>query len=283
MNIFGKELNLKNYSCSRVKYSYTNIHPVINLYIQTTPCCNGKCNFCDTRNHSTEFDFDKLEYIVKTMNENQIMGKIAIAGGEPLLVMERVYKIIELCKHNYITLNTNAFDLNRLREVYSYMKEVDISKHHYNNDVNDNIMGIKTASMEELFKNDLVDKTSINCVFQEGGLTTKEDAIQMIETLGKNHIKNLKLISLLPLTEMAKKNFVSLVALMKEFEDRLNDGYLYDKEMCQCFRFLSVTDSATLVQTTIRETFNDDYSCIKQFVFTGEHLYDGFRKNNILV
>ena len=283
MNLFGKELNLKDYSCSRIKDSYIKMHPIINLYIQTTPCCNGKCDFCDTRNHSTDFDFEKLDYVVRIMNENGIMGKIAIAGGEPLLVMDRVQKIIELCKCNYLTLNTNAFNLNRLKEVYPYVKEVDISKHHYNNVINDKIMGLKTASMEELFENDLVDKTSINCICQKGGISKKEDAIQMIEALGKNHIKNLKLISLLPLTEQAKEKYVSLVPFMKEFEDRMNDGYLYDKDMCQCFRFLTVTDSASLVQTTIRETFNDDYSCIKQFVFTGEYLYDGFRKKNILV
>ncbi len=283
MNIFRKELDLKDYSCTRVKGCYQKMHPIINLYIQTTPCCNGQCNFCDTRNHSSDFDFDMLKYIVETMYEHRILGKIAIAGGEPLLVMDRVRKIIDICKNHYLTLNTNAFHLNFLKEVYPYVQEVDISKHHYDNDENDKIMRLKTVSMEELFENDLVDKTSINCVFQKGGLTTKKDAVQMIETLGKNHIKNLKLISLLPLTEDAKKNFVSLTPLMQEFETRLNDGYLYDKEMCQCFRFVTVTDSATLVQTTIRETFNDDYSCIKQFVFTGEHLYDGFRKKNILV
>lgn len=283
MNVFGKELNLKDYSCTRVRNSYQKIHPIINLYIQTTPCCNGKCNFCDTRNHSTEFDFDLLEYVVRIMNENQILGKIAIAGGEPLLVIDRVEKILDICKNHYLTLNTNAYDLYRLKEIYPYVKEVDISKHHYENSKNDKLMKLKTVSMEELFENGLVQKTSINCIFQKGGLSTKEDAIQMIEMLGKNHIKNLKLISLLPLTQKAKENFISLVPLMKEFEDRLHDGYLYDKEMCQCFRFVTVTNSATLVQTTIRETFNDNYSCVKQFVFTGEHLYDGFKKNNILV
>lgn len=283
MNIFGKELNLKDYSCTRVKGCYHKVHPIINLYIQTTPACNGHCNFCDTRNHSHEFDFDLLKYVVQTMKDEQILGKIAIAGGEPLLVMGRVEKILDICKPYYMTLNTNAFSKERLKAVYPYVREVDISKHHYNNEENDKIMGLKTVSMEELCENDLVSKTSINCVFQKNGLSTKEDAMQMIETVGKNQIKNLKLISLLPLTEDAKKNFVPLSPLMAEFESHMNDGYMYDKDMCQCFRFVTVTDSANIVQTTIRETFNDDYSCVKQFVFTGEHLYDGFRKKTILV
>lgn len=82
MNIFGKELNLKDYSCTRVKGCYHKVHPIINLYIQTTPACNGHCNFCDTRNHSYEFDFDLLKYVVQTMRDEQILGKIAIAGGD---------------------------------------------------------------------------------------------------------------------------------------------------------------------------------------------------------
>lgn len=283
MKLFGKEINLKNYSCCKVKNTEQPAYPIINLYIQTTPACNGKCKFCDTRNQSTKFNFNLLDSVIQEMSEKHILGKIAIAGGEPLLTLDRSVRIAEKYKDKYLTLNTNAFNLDSLKILYPYMKEIDISKHHYDNSINDKIMGIKTATMEELNSNNLTDKTSINCVFQKEGLSTKDDLYKMMEELGKNNIKNLKAISLLPLTEYAKNNYVDLVTLMQDFESEVNDGYLYDKDMCQCFRFLYVTSSANLVITTIRETFNDNYSCVKQFVFNGEHLYDGFKKKNIIL
>ena len=53
MFIFNKELNLKNYDCKKENQDYRVCQPKINLYLQTTPRCNGSCSFCDL-----SFDFN---------------------------------------------------------------------------------------------------------------------------------------------------------------------------------------------------------------------------------
>ena len=276
--------NIKDYTCSRDGINYPKLEkPLINLYIQTTPKCNAKCYFCNTRCKSTSFSLDKLKEVIDFMRSKVLIGKVAISGGEPLLEVDRIKGIVSVCDREYITLNTNAYSLEKLSEVYSLVKEVHISKHHYDNAINDEIMKIKTPTMKEISEKGFSDKVKINCVYQKGIMETKTDMVSMMEEMAKYGFSELRNISLLPLTDAATESYVDLVSLMKDAECFTNDGYLYDKGMCQCFELMYVASNGKLVKSLIRQTFNDDYSCVKQLVFDGEHLYDGFKKKNILI
>lgn len=283
MKIFDKELNLKNYFCSKDNITYiTNKKPILNLYIQLTPFCNAKCFFCDTRNCNDNFNFEKLKIIIDELDKKINLGKIAITGGEPLLELDKLEKIIDNYKDKYLTLNTNAYDIQRLKKVYSSFKEIHISKHHYDNSKNNEIMKIKTPTLCDLYQNNLVEKTKINCVFQKGYMENKNNMVHMMELMSQYQLKELRCISLLPLTEESIKNYICLDDLMKECEVFTNDEYLYDKQACKCFEFLYIAQNGQFVKNLIRQTYNDDYPCIKQFVYDGQYLYDGFKKKNIV-
>ena len=287
-----KNIILKNYYCSRNGIHYENrFIPRINLYIQSTSKCNAKCYFCNTRCKNDNFNFKKLEKTLEKLKElcdNDVLtlGKIAITGGEPLLNMGRTKEIIRLCKlyfpNTILALNTNAYDLKRLKEIYFDVDEVHISKHHYDNKINDEIMRISTPSIEDIYDEHLNKIVKINCVWQKGYMETNKDLENMLELLGKFQIKEIRNISLLPLTQKAQTSFVDLKPIMEESKKYLNDGYLYDKNMCECFEFSYLCQNGFIVKSYIRNTINDNYSCLKQFVFDGEYLYDGFKKNNIL-
>lgn len=287
MLIFDKEINLKTYDCSKDGINYDTLEiPIINLYIQTTPKCNAKCDFCNTRCVNDIFDFEKLKLVIKKLKEkNIVIGKVAITGGEPLLEMERISNILDICNDMYLTLNTNAFDIERLKVFGkdSRIKEIHISKHHYDNNINDKIMSIKTPSIETLALLDFANKIKINCVWQKGGIENYSDLISMMEILGVNGIKELRNISLLPLNEKSIEKYIDLTTIMKECEEFLNNGYLYDKHMCKCLEFVYLSKSGGIVKNIIRQTFDDNYDCVKQFVYDGQFLYDGFKKNNILI
>lgn len=283
MKIFNKDINLKNYFCSRDNITYINNgKPLINLYIQLTPYCNAKCYFCDTRNCNNIFDFEKFKLIIEELDEKIHLGKIAITGGEPLLELDKIIKIIDNYKDRYLTLNTNAYDIEKLKMIYSYFKEVHISKHHFDNNKNDEIMKIKTPTLFDLYQNNLVKNTKINCVFQKGYMETKNDIVQMMEKMSLYQLKELRCISLLPLTQEGINHYVCLDDLMKECEYFMNDDYLYDKSHCKCFEFIYIANNGQLIKNLIRQTYNDNYSCVKQLVYDGKYLYDGFKKNNII-
>lgn len=288
-----KNILIKNYYCSKNSTHYENrIIPRINLYIQSTNKCNAMCYFCNTRCTNNNFDFEKLKKSLEQLkdlynNNILIIGKIAITGGEPLLNLERTRKIIQLCKQYFpntiLALNTNAYDLNKLKLLYFDVDEIHISKHHYDNKKNNEIMKIYTPTIEDLYIANLNKIAKINCVWQKGYMETSEDLKNMLELLGKYQIKELRNISLLPLNELAKSSFVNLKTIMEESKKYLNDGYLYDKGMCECFEFSYLCQNGFLIKSYIRNTLNDDYFCLKQFVFDGEFLYDGFKKKNILL
>lgn len=297
IEILGKKINIKNYDCYKILNNNSNeiykknIKPFINLYIQSTPNCNAKCYFCNTRNPKKEFNFEKLEKILKELNCKFIIGKIAITGGEPLLELEKTKNIINIIKkhNNYITLNTNGYDLLKFKEIYNIVDEVNLSKHHYINDKNDEIMKIKTPDLKTFYENNVLEKVKINCVFQKNYIDSFQELINLLNFLGTFDIKELRSISLLPLTKKCKTNYVNLSKIMKECEIFLNDGYLYDsygnKNFCKCFEHVYITNEGKFIKNTLRQTYciEDIPDCTRQLVFDGQYLYDGFQKNTIII
>ena len=284
MEIFGKEVNLKDYNCSKNGVDYPQISvPMINLYVQITSSCNGACYFCNTRNSNKDFDIVKFSEIIDELKKKIYIGKVAISGGEPLLNLDKTIEVINTCGDLYVTLNTNAYNLYKLKELYSMVQEIHISKHHYNNKLNNEIMKLQTPSLLEIYDFGLADKVKINCVYQKGYMETVDDMIEMLEHLSWFGYKELRNISMLPLTPEAVDKYIDLTGLMDSAEDRfLNDGYLYDKKMCKCFELMYTAKNGRNIKSLIRQTYNDDYPCVKQLVFDGKNLYDGFRKNNII-
>lgn len=285
MKIFSKELNLKNYYCSKdnIRYIKTNT-PIINLYVQITGKCNAKCKFCNLENIYEDFNFEKFDYILHTLSQNIIIGKVAITGGEPLLNVPKTRRVIKIARKysNVVTLNTNSFSIDALNKIYDLVDYIDISKHYFNNNVNDRMMNLKTPNLQAISDVDKKSKISINCVMQKGFIDSYLNVIEFLEYIGKYNIKSVKFISLLPLNESAKENYIDPTSIMQKCKHFTNSGMLYDYDMCHCFEFLYLSTSCTTVKVIIKHTTNSDYSCIKQFVFNGKYLYDGFKKNNII-
>ena len=170
MQLFGKEIIEKDYDCSFNPNKYEKRKLPFNLYIQAQNNCNAKCDFCDPGCINQDFDFQKLDKILYELTMMGILSGVSITGGEPLLNVSRVLAIVDIVKkYGYkLSLNTNAYDINRLKQVYKSFDNIYISRHHYNNDLNDEIMGIKTPSILELSNLDIEQKITMHCVLQKG-------------------------------------------------------------------------------------------------------------------
>lgn len=285
INLFDKELNVKDYSCSEDNITYDKLKvPTINVYVQVTGRCNANCSFCKIENICEEFDFEKFELALKNISRNVIIGKVAITGGEPLLCFEKTKRVIKIAKKysRVVTLNTNATKLDLLYSIYPFIDAIDISRHHYDDKVQNKIMQIDVPSLDEIRKIDEDNKISINCVLQKGAIDNYEKAIEFLEYIGKYNIGYVKFISLLPLTDEAKIQYVDPSEIIAKSKKFTNSGMLHDMDMCCCFEFLYLTNSYNTIRTVIRHTTNSNYSCVKQFVFNGKNLFDGFAKNNII-
>ena len=285
MKIFDEEINFKNYDCSYDNNHYRIRGAMINLYVQATSKCNAKCCFCDTKNKCNNFNYEKFNKVLKELSNRNILKRIAITGGEPLLDELKTMKIIEEAKRycEIISLNTNAYSIDKIDLVYDKVSFIDISKHHYDNNINNRIMGLQTPTINEICNRISNKKIKVNCVLQNSGINSFEELKNMLNILSDKNISEVKFISILPLNQMAVNEFVNPENIMKQCEVYLNDSYLYDKHMCKCFEFMYVSDKGKVIKVTIRYTIDKNYDCVKQLVYDGEYLYTSFNKDKIII
>lgn len=286
MEIFGKRLNVQDYDCSFDNKVYPKLKiPRLNLYVQITKRCNATCKICNTGEICENFDFEKFETVLKELSQKIVIGKVAITGGEPLTCVDKTLRVIRIARKycSTITLNTNGSFHKELERVYPLVDQIDVSKHYYDPQIHDAMMGIETLSLSKIASLDKDNKISINCVLQKGAIDCYDEMINFLEYAGECGIKFVKFISLLPLTEEAVVKYIDPSTMMNQCKRFTNTGMLYDHQMCRCFEFLYLSKACTTIKVIIRHTTNSNYSCVKQFVFNGKNLFDGFLKHTVIV
>lgn len=134
----------------------------VNFQCRTTLHCNSKCAFCIEKDSSNcksipdENYLTALEESISMIQAQGIYPTVTITGGEPCLYKEKLLGIMEVLKRKEVkkfNLNTNALYLDK--DILSKMKEVgmphlNISRHHFDDNVNDEIFSSKTLSTEGL-------------------------------------------------------------------------------------------------------------------------------------
>ncbi|QDP57876.1 MAG: putative 7-carboxy-7-deazaguanine synthase [Prokaryotic dsDNA virus sp.] len=84
--------------------------------------CNRSCRFCDTKYH-IENDNHSVEDMAGFINDSR-MNIVVWTGGEPLLQIKDIKKVIELTKTKIHHLETNGdklFKGDKLYEVFNYI------------------------------------------------------------------------------------------------------------------------------------------------------------------
>lgn len=279
MKILGMEVRVKDYDCSFDEH-YKNREPIFNLYVQVCNYCNAHCDFCKLRD-GNGFDISRFKEVIDGLYESGYVKRISITGGEPLLVKERVLDIIDVIDGRFpIVLNTNAYDLDKLSEIYDKVDSIYVSKHHYINQKNDSVMGIHTPDIKELADFDKDNKITLNCVLQKGLVDSADEMKRYMNFMGETSIRNVKFISLYELTKEASKKLVDIDVLLKEFSNNVNGGILYDKNYCCCLDFAYITDKWKVVNAVLRNNKTNHFDCCRQLVYNGNNLYSGFEPNS---
>ena len=227
----------------------------------------------------------KLNYLLEQLFNKQIIKRISLTGGEPLLDLEKLFKIIEISsKYNLpIILNSNGFNILRLQKIYDFVDEIYISKHHYDNNINNSIMQLGTPTIEELSKIDTNNKIYINCFLQKGYIDSFKEIISFLEFLGTTSINKIKFISPYPLTKEAINKNINTKEIIKQCSHFTNAGILYNKEICQCLEFLYVCKTGKVITVNIKYNKTNHMECCQQLVYNGENLFSGFEKKEIIL
>lgn len=150
--IFGKEYNVFNESCCSKSNKRT-------LYIELLNTCNARCSFCSAGINSITkekyVDLKKLKIVLDELINNDIIDKISLTGGEPLL-FPQLKELLELLdsynKLNFYAITTNGKLLKDKLELLekSKVKYINISRHHYLDEKNNYIFKSIMPSFEEI-------------------------------------------------------------------------------------------------------------------------------------
>lgn len=203
-------------------------HPNINMYVDTTGICNGNCDFCIAKTNFTRSDSSRdafmrgLEKAIKFTKH--INPSVQIVGGEPT-ISSKIYPILDLVDKSRMrnpVIGTNGTGLNeRLVERInsSSVQHINLSRHHYNEDLNHDIMHLKPYSSNETFWGNLRNinpriDVRLQCNLIGGYIDSYDKVMNFIEWSRDHGIKNLAFAQLTPLPkeDMYRQEIIDYVS-----------------------------------------------------------------------
>ena len=114
--------------------------------------CNCHCSFCVDRGGFNAGEINVDEIAKKTISFERYKTVI-VTGGEPFMDFDSVVKLLTLIRpyKNRIVLNTNGtlLDGNKVSALNGLIDELQISVHHYNEDINASVFG-RNVSFEKI-------------------------------------------------------------------------------------------------------------------------------------
>lgn len=272
----------------------------INLYIDTTAACNGKCRFCINNVNFTREDIPDDDYV---KNLRAALGRIRfldpsvqIVGGEPTIRTKRLYAIMELLKEFNVRkpiLGTNGSGLcsaKMLDRASSAFQYINISRHHYDDDRLRQIMAfenpLNNARLESIAQNHPAGrKLRLNCCLLDGHIDSFSSLCDYLVWALRIGIKNVcfSTLSALPsdyiyqdeFIDFSRRNTVDFNAIMREVtqDPRFQFVKFHTGSHCmyEVWDFTGAGRSCTVVFATSNNHFaqllDDSDDLIEQLVF----------------
>jgi len=133
--------------------------------------CNAKCSFCFSK--GTKYSKNFVEDVKHSLNRLNESVKANISGGEPTLYPELLPLLKMLKNHprvSKIILTTNGSKLTDTRWIADYINHLNISRHCWDDEVNNEIFGIEIdadySTITDYFNRHGVD-VRCNCYLSE--------------------------------------------------------------------------------------------------------------------
>ena len=186
--------------------SYKELAPRSLSFLPVAQACQAKCKFCFSESSiSTEQikkieDFTHLDYWCSQAKNKGADRFVITGGGEPSIIgIDNIVKILDIStsffdKNVLITngmflLKDTSAGIDKLHK--SKLSVLAISCHHYDNTINQNIMGIDTG-VHDLLKNikDIKNKPLLRlvCVLQNCGIHDQSEIDNYIDFALENNI-----------------------------------------------------------------------------------------------
>lgn len=295
VELFGKKFLAKGYCCNTEGTDEVkNENTKLNLYISINDVCNAKCKFCNVhtkKSCNAKFDVKKLEEVLIELKNKERLNRIGITGGETFLNINLLNDILKCIKDNieypFVTINTNGSFLHKINEIkyLDIIEGIHISRHHYDDNKNNEIFGIKTASMKEikevntLYRKELI---RLNCLLIKGYIDNYEEIKKYLDIATESDIFRVGFVGLMPLNEYCKENYVDFKQLgMNDYI--LKTGSLKDMNLCECNNYTYCSkETKKLIDVYFRQVKELNCEYCRQLTYSCDNkLLVGFNKEEI--
>ena len=234
---------------------------VIDVYIVTTRQCNAACKFCEYHTGNINLDTSRIIEAFKELSMTATVGTIHFTGGETTLgVTDKMVEICTEAKKIFplvkTSVNTNGSRLKDLEGI-DVLDNIALSRHHYDDEINNNIFGIKTADTETLNNFNDKHKLHLSCNLIKGYIDNEKEIKMYLEYVSKLGICDIGLVSLMKINKYCEEHFVDFDKLDLEKIDRLKRTRWYSNCLenctCRCENYLYMAKNYNLLSVYHRQ------------------------------
>jgi molybdenum cofactor biosynthesis enzyme MoaA len=289
IKLYDTVINIKDHYCQLFNYPISKIDkPYINLSIRFNGC-NANCDFCTYMNSASNFfNIDKYKNILNyIVNEKKIpINNFNFTGGEPTLKYDLFKETIDITtkiikKNSNITIHTNGLNLDKLmsdKTIYNNINHISLSRHHYNDDINDQIFKTKTINnkdikkLQEKIKNKNI--LNLSCNLIKGYIDNDNDIIKYMDKSIDIGIKSIGFITLMNNNKYSIENYIP-------FNFKNNKYFTMTKEwknknICKCNNYLYISNKYEKVLKVYNKHLLNSSIFTNNLTFDGENLMIGF-------
>ena len=291
IEFLGKTISVKEFACQIGTDPIDRILPHINLFVKVTKKCNARCRFCSdaaTASSCSRFNIDKLFDIIQELQNLKIrINKVSITGGEPAVVKDLVYEILERMNIYPFTqihthLNSNGL-LPSSQELmrHSRWDSISMSLHHYDINKLSEIYGCRIPNNVLSFDGINLQKLNASCNLIKGYIDSLDEIKKMLDLVIDIGIPRIGFVALMKINDFCRKHFIDIENIHIETIPHVH----YIRSMsrgsdCKCSNYLYNKDLRVL-EVYMRNYCNPNY-CESSLVYDGEFLRQGFYEDNII-
>ena len=251
--------------------------------------CNAKCKFCEYANTADKsFDIDKYLNNLKYIQSKIVIRKINFTGGEPTLDFDKFRDIFiatdnTIDKRTEITINTNGIHIEDIVNddiISNRVNNISLSRHHYEDNINNEIFGTPTPSKEKIkslqskMKNK--DVLNLSCNLMNGYIDNRQKVYDYLDHALNIGIKIVGFVSLMPVNEFCIDNFINFNKLGLKSDKFLMTKAFRHSDACKCNNYVYFSDDADdYVRVYYKNTYKPD-KVLPVLVFDGKHFTVGY-------
>lgn len=280
INLFGYDLLVKDTSCGLNGECVGRKieEPHINIYVRIENRCNANCPFCSFKGEKVDFDFYKFYYILHEVSKKIKINKISFTGGEPTLNYVQLMDCLSLIKQFnskiFTVVNTNGLRLQDLSMCLD-IDSIALSRHHYDQNKNDEIFGIKTPTLQNIKEWNQNKNIHLSCNLIKGYIDNENELTEYLQTVSQYGIDDVGFVSLMEVNDFCKNHKIDFADVKFTNPDILITKDWNYKDVCKCRNHLYLSDKGDIVKFYSRYTTKPSKS-EGMLVFDGNVLKDGF-------